>query len=93
VSWLPCLCGCHATDVMFPQPGKAYLVQDDDLDGATDYGTKPAVVEAGVPKREVFLCRECGRLLVEVMPGSGRFANYRPETGADRLKMTYRGDS
>jgi hypothetical protein len=54
---------------------------------------KPAVVESRVPKREVFLCRECGRLLIETKPGSGSFVNYRPETSADLLTMTYRGEA
>jgi len=95
MSWLLCSCGNHIKDMSLPQEGKAHIVTDDDLDGNTNYvyntdldGNTNYVyntVDINVPRRRMYVCRECGRLLVETAPGSQMYIYFVPET--DRLEI------
>lgn len=92
MSKLSCFCGHSISNVSFPTPQKAHLVQDDDLDSNTDYSStdyRHRITNSDMPMRTLYECIECGRLLIEILPGSNHFIPFVPEK--EHLNMDYRG--
>lgn len=91
MSKLHCPCGHTISDVTFPTPHAAHLIQDNDLDANTDYSStdyRRRITKSDMPERTLYECVECGRLLIEDLPRSNNYISFVPEN--ERLKMVCR---
>ncbi len=82
MSKLSCPCGHEISDVAVPNWRKYWLLSDAELDGAS------SLDQLDEQSREVFVCAQCRRLLVQ-WDDREEFSSYVPERrGADEKEKT-----